>query len=136
MDAEQTTPPETAPALAELRAEDGAVFALAERNVIGRSDPARGEADVDLGGLPEGGFVSRKHAEIWLEDDKWLIKDLGSSNGTFLMHGEQETKVETDLELVDGQVVKFGSVMLTFSRTGVEPETLQADPPDQSDKSD
>jgi pSer/pThr/pTyr-binding forkhead associated (FHA) protein len=28
--------------------------------------------------------VSRRHAELWLVDGRWHVRDLGSSNGTYL----------------------------------------------------
>jgi len=42
-----------------------------------------------LGSLPEGQYVSRKHAKLTCEDGVWKIQDLGSSNGTFVqIHAE------------------------------------------------
>lgn len=121
-------PEESQAAMAELRTDGGTAFALHERNTIGRSDPVRGEVAVDLGGLPEGGYISRSHAEIWRDGDKWFIKDLGSSNGTFLVNGVDKVKVEGDTELADGQRIAFGTAELTFS--------LASDLSDQSDASD
>ena len=44
--------------------------------VIGRDD------GVDV--LIDNPSVSRRHAEIRLGDDGWVVEDLGSSNGTFI----------------------------------------------------
>lgn len=40
--------------------------------------------------LPEG-FVSRRHARLWLESGRLMIEDLGSVNGTFV-NGERLTR--------------------------------------------
>jgi pSer/pThr/pTyr-binding forkhead associated (FHA) protein len=52
---------------------------------IGRFDPSVGPIDIDLGSMPEGAYVSRKHAKITFEEGSWRITDLGSSNGTFVL---------------------------------------------------
>src|SRR5579862_9137616 len=59
-------------------AETDVEFALSPPSIIGRFDPAIGPIDVDLGPLPEGSYVSRKHARISCEDGVWKIEDLGS----------------------------------------------------------
>ena len=51
---------------------------------IGRFDPSVGPIDIDRGGLEEGVYVSRKHAEITEEGGVYKITDLGSSNGTYI----------------------------------------------------
>jgi pSer/pThr/pTyr-binding forkhead associated (FHA) protein len=47
-----------------------------EAEVIGRST----RCDLSLADR----FLSRQHARIYLEDDGWLIEDMGSRNGTFV----------------------------------------------------
>src|SRR5438874_9525234 len=86
----EEAPPEPSAETAELRltrsgGETGDNFPINGKAVIGRFDAAVGPVDVDLGPLPEGSYVSRKHAEIRCEDGRWFIKDLGSSNGTFVL---------------------------------------------------
>ena len=66
-------------------AETDEVFPITSPATIGRFDPAVGPIDVDLGPLPEGAYVSRKHARLTEEDGQWTITDLGSSNGTFVL---------------------------------------------------
>lgn len=56
--------------------------------------------------------VSRQHARIRLEDDKFLLFDLGSANGTFV----NDQQVEAPATLVDGDVVRFGEVEFTFKQ--------------------
>lgn len=79
---------------------------------IGRFDPAVGPIDVDLGPLPEGAYVSRKHARITLEDGVYRLHDLGSSNGTFVLRDDFE-RVE-EVELADGTEFALGNARFVF----------------------
>ena len=40
--------------------------------------------DIDLSLFPNSGVVSRRHADIRVEGDRYYIEDMGSSNGTYL----------------------------------------------------
>lgn len=80
--------------------------------IIGRFDPAVGPIDVDLSSLPEGSYVSRKHAKITLEDGAWMIHDLGSSNGTFVLNDDFD-RVEIGA-LSDGQEIALGNARFVF----------------------
>jgi len=55
------------------------------------------------------GMVSRRHAEVFFDGDAFAVRDLGSSNGTFV-NGE---KVETE-SLSDGDEIRIGPYNLTF----------------------
>jgi S1-C subfamily serine protease len=48
--------------------------------------------------------VSAKHAAVLRSGERWVLRDLGSRNGTFV----NNRKVETDYELADGDVLRFG----------------------------
>jgi serine protease Do len=48
--------------------------------------------------------VSTRHAAVSLNGDRYVLRDLGSRNGTFV----NGRKVEADCELSDGDVVRFG----------------------------
>ena len=78
-------------------AETDEVFPLHPPSIVGRFDPAVGPIDVDLGELPEGVYISRKHAKITLEDGAWTLHDLGSSNGTFILRADFERIEEAEL---------------------------------------
>jgi len=87
-------------------------FPVNPPTVIGRFDPAVGPIDIDLGSLPEGAYVSRKHAKIGFENGVWSIKDLGSSNGTYILKDDFEKVEEADI--VDGQEIALGNARFVF----------------------
>ena len=97
--------------------------------VIGRFDETVGPVDIDLGPLPEGSFISRKHAEIRNEDGRWLLKDLGSSNGTFVMGDSDFVRIEEETEIHDGQQVAFGNARFIFEVVppGVEEPIVESE---------
>jgi adenylate cyclase len=69
-------------------------------------------ASVVVGRSPTSDFpiidptISRRHAQILRQDDKILVRDLGSSNGTYV----NGVRVES-AELKPGDLVTFGKVM-------------------------
>jgi hypothetical protein len=54
-------------------------------------------------------FMSSKHAEIKAENGIWVLRDVGSTNGTYVNNKRIDKH-----ELVDNDFVKFGSAMLKF----------------------
>jgi FHA domain-containing protein/zinc ribbon protein len=95
----------------------GEVFQFGDRVVIGRFDPESGPVDVDLGPLPEATYISRHHAELWRDPSgQWLIKDLGSRNGTFVRSagGGEFQRVAGDQPLQDGDEVALGNARFEF----------------------
>ncbi len=54
-------------------------------------------------------FMSGKHAEIKAENGIWVLKDLGSTNGTYVNNRRVERH-----ELVDNDFIKFGGAMVKF----------------------
>jgi pSer/pThr/pTyr-binding forkhead associated (FHA) protein len=87
------------------------IFALepGRRSItIGRRD----EADVSLPWDPE---CSRLHAELQLRAGEWTISDDGlSQNGTWV----NELRLYGRRRLADGDVVRIGRTLLTFSHPG------------------
>lgn len=85
--------------------------------VIGRVDPASGSyPDVDLvpfGG--EEGGVSRRHAQISRDGDRFFIEDLNSVNYTFV--NKQKIPMGEIHPLNDGDEIRLGRVLLRF-KTG------------------
>lgn len=93
-------------------AETEEVFPVYSPCTIGRFDPSVGPIDIDLGSLPEGVYVSRKHAKITEEDGVWKIHDLGSSNGTFVLTDDFERVQIADLG--DGTEIALGNARFVF----------------------
>ncbi len=73
----------------------------------------------------DDGSVSSHHAEIFIEDGLYHVRDLESTNGTFV-NGEQVTNAV----LHDNDEIRFGAVVAIFS-TGLE-ASLDAQPMPES----
>ena len=56
--------------------------------------------------------VSKNHAEIIFEDDAWILRDLGSANGTFV----NREKVNGIAELEPGDLIQMGRVLIKIVR--------------------
>jgi len=98
--------------------------------VIGRFDEVVGPVDVDLAPIDGGRYISRKHAEIRNIDGNWLLRDLGSSNGTFVMGADDFEQIDSEIELSDGQAIAFGNVRFVFyiATPSVESELVGPEP--------
>jgi serine phosphatase RsbU (regulator of sigma subunit) len=55
-------------------------------------------------------YLSRKHAEIIANGNGWILKDLGSANGTYL----NGTRVERDEQLKTGDRIRLGDTEIVF----------------------
>jgi pSer/pThr/pTyr-binding forkhead associated (FHA) protein len=76
--------------------------------LIGRRSASRAIApEIDLGDLAGDPAVSHRHAQLArLDDGRWTLCDLGSSNGTTL-NGIEVTSVASDLNNDD--VIEIGA---------------------------
>jgi CheY-like chemotaxis protein len=85
---------------------------VAERITFGRGDANQNiQPEIDLGpydGQRKG--VSRKHARLIMRDNRLVIEDLGSSNGTYV--NGQHIGVLSPLRVRDGDHIKLGSLSL------------------------
>jgi two-component system, cell cycle response regulator len=81
----------------------GAVFALGESTIIGRSPQAEITLDDD--------GVSRNHARVSCLGDRYELSDLESTNGTYVGH----EKVRGSVPLEDGARIQIGNTLLRFS---------------------
>lgn len=67
--------------------------------------------------------VSKNHAEISFDNDAWLIRDLGSANGTYV----NRKKTEGLVELESGDMVQIGRVLIKIVRCdGIAMDTQPA----------
>lgn len=55
-------------------------------------------------------YLSRKHAEIIADGNAWILKDLGSANGTYL----NGSRVERDEQLKTGDRIRLGDTEIVF----------------------
>jgi DNA-binding winged helix-turn-helix (wHTH) protein len=81
-------------------------------NLIGRAADA--VVNVTLG------KVSRRHARIVVYEDRAVLEDLGSRNGTLLA----ERKVEGAVPLADGDLIQVGPALLIFRASSAEATTF------------
>ncbi len=132
IESEDAPSPSPAGELRPVRADATERFPIGERAVIGRFDPGVGPIDVDLGALPEGVYISRRHAEIRHADGVWYVKDLGSSNGTFLLRDGEFVRTEEEAELEDGQEIAFGNARFSFHTLSTPAPALEVVPHDVS----
>ena len=110
--ADEKTPPRTMPQQAAAPvaprmilkgpAGDATEFPLGENNILGRSTTA----SVRLADRE----VSRKHSQVDKEGDDYVLRDLGSSNGTFL-NGK---RIFGPTKLKDGDEVVIGTSKMEF----------------------
>lgn len=81
---------------------------------IGRWDAEGGVfPDVDLDTDDPEAKVSRRHARISLREGKYVIEDLGSTNGTFVNRGRRLTPGDRR-PLKDGDEIIVGKTFLRF----------------------
>lgn len=81
---------------------------------IGRWDADNGIfPDVDLDTFDQEAKVSRRHARVILRDGKYLLEDLGSTNGTFINRGRRLLP-GTPQPLADGDEIIVGKTFLRF----------------------
>lgn len=77
----------------------------ADSTVIGRST----SADITI---PDTG-VSRRHLEVYRDGQRWIARDLGSTNGSYV-DGEQLSGSHDQVELFDGALISLGNARLRF----------------------
>ena len=68
--------------------------------------------------------VSRRHARLWMEDGRWYVEDLGSSNGTYV-NNRRITKQELD----EGDDLRCGDFKLNYVVEDHTREVGQLEPP-------
>jgi pSer/pThr/pTyr-binding forkhead associated (FHA) protein len=111
-------------AAASVILSDGTERTLASPFTIGRAE----DNDLTL----EKPTVSRHHAVVTEEGDRWFVEDRGSFNGTFLNGGRLQPGVKVPVR--HGDRIGLGSESVVFSAPGslIDPEVttaLQTGPP-------
>jgi len=61
--------------------------------------------------IPEAS-VSSHHCELWLKGDDVIVRDLGSTNGSFI--NELQLAADKEATLRPGQILRLGQVQLRF----------------------
>lgn len=98
-----------APAVVGVLELDGRQHRLTEAStVIGRSSGA----DITV----EDTGVSRRHAEVMVEGARHVVRDLGSTNGTYV-DGTLLQGAGSSTELADGALISLGGARLRFRLT-------------------
>ena len=86
----------------------------------GDGHPHRLEADTRIGrdaGAEvslEGAGLSREHARVKLDEGRFVLYDLGSTNGTRLVRDGRRRKIGAPVPLRDLDIIELGEVRLAF----------------------
>ena len=81
----------------------GRLHRLHRRTTIGREHEDEGLRILDA-------TISRRHAILELRGDTWTLRDLGSSNGTYV----EDCSFGTVMPIRDGERIRFGSLGFFF----------------------
>ncbi len=98
---------------------DAPAFSLVkDDNLLGRRDPISDIfPEVDLSKFDPQTKISRKHARIWRDGDKFMLEDLNSSNGTLLKSPRNDSirlAPHQSHVLTNGDKIQMGDTILHF----------------------
>ncbi|MCA9671333.1 MAG: protein phosphatase 2C domain-containing protein [Myxococcales bacterium] len=88
-----------------------------------RGDVVPIEATLVIGAEPtcriciDDGYVSRRHTEVFRTEHGHVLRDLGSTNGTFI---NNIRVTSTESALVDGDVIRIGKTEMVFKSVHVD----------------
>jgi serine/threonine-protein kinase len=89
-----------------------------DENLVGRRDPVSNIfPEVDLSKFDPQTKISRRHARIWREGGEFMVEDLGSSNGTYILPVINDTmrlQPHQPQLLANGDKLKLGDTTLHF----------------------
>ncbi len=89
-----------------------------EDNLVGRRDPMSNIfPEVDLSKYDPQTKISRRHARIWRTGSEFMVEDLGSSNGTYILPVVSDTvrlQPHQPQLLTNGDKIKLGDTTLHF----------------------
>jgi len=87
-------------------------------NLVGRRDPMSNIfPEVDLSKFDPQTKISRRHARIWREGSEFMVEDLGSSNGTYILPVVSDTmrlQPHQPQLLTSGDKIRLGDTTLHF----------------------
>ncbi len=87
---------------------------IGAESTIGRWDADNGIfPDVDLDAHDQEAKISRRHARIKFQDGKYVIEDLGSTNGTYVNRGRRLLPGNSHI-INDGDEVIVGKTFMRF----------------------
>lgn len=66
--------------------------------------------------------ISRVHAALLQKNDSLLVKDLQSTNGTFV----NGVRIDEETQLQEGDVVAFGNLSFQVGRQGIAPDAQES----------
>ena len=58
--------------------------------------------------LRNDSFISRQHAYICWEEDKWWVEDCESTNGTFVEHADSDARIKGAIPIEVSQLFRVG----------------------------
>jgi len=98
---------------------DAPVFSIEKNDtLVGRRDPLSNIfPEVDLSRFDPQTKISRRHARIWRDGGTFLLEDLGSSNGTVVLPGSNDSfrlKPHQPHPLTNGDRIRVGDTTLQF----------------------
>jgi len=101
------------------------VFPIAEAlATVGRRDRITNEVpNIDLTTLDAAHAISRKHAEVVLKDGAVSVRDVGSTNGTFV--NDERLQSGQDHALRDGDSVSFAGILFKYRAEATWPEVKE-----------
>ena len=99
---------------------DAPIFTLEKQdNLVGRRDPMSNIfPEIDLSRYDPQTKISRRHARIWRDGDKFLVEDLGSSNGTTVLAQTDIVRLQPHQPymLGNGDRIRLGDTTLHFMK--------------------
>ncbi len=89
-----------------------------DENLVGRRDPMSNIfPEVDLSKFDPQTKISRRHARIWRDGSEFMVEDLGSSNGTYILPVVSDTmrlQPHQPQLLANGDKIRLGDTTLHF----------------------
>lgn len=90
----------------ECSSAPGATLSVGNGDIVGR------EGDVDLTGLKDAEYLSRRHARFHLRKSGWFVENLSTKSFTYV-NGVQ-VEAGTEVEIKTGDRVTLGIIRCTF----------------------